>query len=121
MGSRPALAAVFVTFATAVMSGCHKDDASSVGAGAGTSVEIVADEHGFTPSSVAVKTGSPLTLVFTRTTDDTCANQVVFPELKITKDLPLKQPVPVDVPSGAARTLAFQCGMGMFKGKVVVH
>jgi plastocyanin domain-containing protein len=117
MGSRQALAAVFVTFATAVVPGCHKDDATRVG----PRVEIVADEHGFTPSSVAVETGSPLTLVFTRTTDDTCANQVVFPELKITKDLPLKQPVPVDVPSGTARTLAFQCGMGMFKGKVVIR
>jgi plastocyanin domain-containing protein len=117
MGSRPALAAVLVTFATAVAAGCHKDDAVSVG----PRIEVVADEHGFTPSSVAVKTGSPLTLVFTRTTEDTCANQVVFPELKITKDLPLKQPVPVDIPSGAARTLAFQCGMGMFKGKVVIR
>jgi plastocyanin domain-containing protein len=112
---------VFVTFATTVALGCHKDDATSVRAGPGSSVAIVADEHGFTPSSVAVETGSPLTLVFTRTTEDTCANQVVFPELKITKDLPLKQPVSVDVPSGAARTLGFQCGMGMFKGKVVIR
>jgi plastocyanin domain-containing protein len=115
--SRGVAAAAFVTFATAVALGCHKDDAVATGA----RLDVVADERGFTPSSVEVKMGSPLTLVFTRTTDDTCANQVVFPELKVTKDLPLKQPVAVDVPSGAARTLAFQCGMGMFKGKVVIR
>jgi plastocyanin domain-containing protein len=117
MRSRGLLAATLVTFATTVALGCHKDDAPAVG----PRVEVAADERGFTPSSVEVKMGSPLTLVFTRTTDDTCANQVVFPELKLTKDLPLKQPVAVDVPSGAARTLAFQCGMGMFKGKVVIR
>jgi plastocyanin domain-containing protein len=84
-------------------------------------IAITADDHGFTPGSVDVKKGEHATLVFTRTTDDTCAKDVVFPELKITKPLPLKQPVTFDVPSGDARTLTFQCGMGMFKGKVVIQ
>ena len=30
-------------------------------------------------------------------------------------------PVPIEVPTGDARTLVFQCGMGMFKGKAVIH
>ena len=88
---------------------------------AAMSVNIQADEKGFTPSSFELKKGAPATLIFRRTSDATCATQVVFPELKITKDLPLNVPVPIEVPTGDARTLVFQCGMGMFKGKAVIH
>jgi plastocyanin domain-containing protein len=95
--------------------GCHGSSAAPAG---GTSV--TADEKGFTPSSIHVAGGAPATVTFTRTTDDTCAKEVVFPELKLTKALPLRQPVAIDLPPGPARTLTFQCGMGMFKGKVVV-
>jgi plastocyanin domain-containing protein len=84
-------------------------------------VNVVADDKGFTPSSFDLKKGAPATLIFRRTTDATCATQVVFPELKITKDLPLMVPVPIEVPTGEARTLVFQCGMGMFKGKAIIH
>lgn len=84
-------------------------------------VEIVANGDGFQPSSVTVKKGELTTLVFTRTTNDTCATAVVFPELGIKRDLPLKQPVSIDVPVDQARTLAFQCGMGMYKSKVVIQ
>jgi plastocyanin domain-containing protein len=90
------------------------------GAAPAGAIAIEANEKGFTPSSVELKKGAPATLVFKRTTDDTCATKVVFPELGITKDLPLNQPVSIDIPAAAARTLTFQCGMGMFKGKIVI-
>lgn len=83
-------------------------------------VAITADGTGFSPSSVEAKRGEKLELVFTRTSDDTCATEVVFPELSIKKDLPLKTAVSIVVPTGEARTLTFQCGMGMYKSKVLV-
>ncbi len=83
-------------------------------------VAITADSKGFTPSSVSLKKGQAATLVFTRTTDETCARAVVFPELNIKKELPLNTPTDVDVPTGDARTLGFECGMHMFKGSVVI-
>jgi plastocyanin domain-containing protein len=102
---------------------CHKDDASPkpVVAVGDQVVPVTADERGFTPAAVETKTGSKLTLRFTRTTDATCADKVVFPEAGIEKDLPLKQPVDVEVPTDKARTLGFQCGMGMFKSSVLVR
>jgi len=90
-------------------------------AGNNRRVEIAANGDGFQPSSVKVKKGELTTLVFTRTTNDTCATAVVFPELGVKKDLPLNQPVAIDVPVDKARTLAFQCGMGMYKSKVVIE
>jgi plastocyanin domain-containing protein len=97
--------------------------AASMLAAATGEARIVADEHGYTPSSIAVPkglAGSKVKLTFVRTTDKTCATEVVFPELKVEQPLPLNQPVTIEVPSDAARTLTFQCGMGMFKGALLV-
>ena len=115
--------------------GCSKSDPTTEGGSAATAssdgkegkdvkgnvVNVIANDRGFSPSSVEVKKGAATTLVFMRTTDDTCAKEVVFPELKVTKELPLNQKVPFDVPATDARTLTFQCGMGMFKGKIVIQ
>jgi plastocyanin domain-containing protein len=84
-------------------------------------VAITVDGKGFSPSRVEAKKDENLTLRFTRTSDKTCAKAVVFPELGIEKPLPLKKPVDIVVPTKKARTLGFQCGMGMYKSKVVIH
>lgn len=84
-------------------------------------VLITADGRGFHPSSIEITKGQRTTLEFRRTTDETCATSVVFPELKIEKALPLNQTVTIEVPADTSSTLTFQCGMGMYHGKVVVH
>jgi plastocyanin domain-containing protein len=83
-------------------------------------IPITADDKGFTPNNVVLKKGEKSTLVFTRTSDKTCADKVVFPEINVSKDLPMNTPVSIDVPTEAPRTLTFQCGMGMFKSSVIV-
>lgn len=96
---------------------------SKSSAAASPQADVVASEHGFTPGSLNVPAGGPgshHTVTFVRTTDKTCATEVVFPDLKIEKKLPLNQVVPVDLPTDTAKTLTFQCGMAMYKGAVVV-
>jgi Cupredoxin-like domain len=112
-----------ISLAVSTLPACHKDDASPqpVVAAPGAVIPVVADERGFTPAAVETQRGSKLTLRFTRTTDATCADKVVFPEAGIEKDLPLKQPVDIEVPTDKARTLGFQCGMGMYKSAVLVR
>jgi hypothetical protein len=87
----------------------------------GKRVDIDVGEHGFTPSEIHVTKGEPTTLVFTRTSNSTCAFDVVFPELDVKKDLPMKRPVAIVVPVEEARTLTFTCGMKMYKSSVVIQ
>jgi plastocyanin domain-containing protein len=121
LGLTVALTAV----AAAFVGGCNKSDKSGESAAAAQCPTCVtADEKGFHPSSVTLAKGAAgekQTLTFTRTSDETCATAVAFPELGITKDLPLKQPVAIELPVEEARTLTFQCGMGMYKSSVVVR
>jgi plastocyanin domain-containing protein len=82
--------------------------------------DVTVGEHGFVPSTVTIGRGEKAAVEFTRTTDHTCATAVVFPELKVTKDLPLNVAVAVNVPTDTTRTLGFECGMGMYKSSVVI-
>lgn len=98
-------------------SGCKKSEASTPLA------DVTADDHGFSPPSFKLAGGGPGshgTVTFIRTTDKTCATEVVFPDLKLEKKLPLNEVVSVELPTDAPKTLTFQCGMAMYKGAVVV-
>jgi plastocyanin domain-containing protein len=100
------------------LSGCGKSSQA-----AAPLADVTASEHGFSPASLKLPAGGPgshSTVSFVRTTDHTCATEVVFPDLDINKPLPLNQVVKVDVPTDAPKTLTFQCGMAMYKGAVVV-
>ncbi len=80
-------------------------------------VEVTA--AGFQPARLTLnRAGS---LVFRRTTDNTCATAVVFPSLGIEKPLPLNIDVPVQLPPGSTGELSFQCGMGMYRGTVIAR
>jgi plastocyanin domain-containing protein len=75
---------------------------------------------GFEPASVNLKANVPAKLTFLRTTNDTCATEVVIPDYKIKKELPLNKAVDVEFTPAKAGDIAFACGMSMYKGKIVV-
>jgi plastocyanin domain-containing protein len=100
----------------------HSQDATATATPDQTGkVLVTADARGFHPSSIEITKGQRTTLEFRRTTDETCATSVVFPELKIDKALPLNQTVAIELPADTSSTLTFQCGMGMYHGKIVVR
>jgi hypothetical protein len=86
----------------------------------GRRVDIVAGPEGYTPAAIPAKKGESLVLRFTRTTKSDCLGQVVFPDLKITKDLPLNVPVEIGVKADKVGKIPFQCGMAMVHGAVNV-
>lgn len=84
-------------------------------------VRVTVNKNGFSPSSINVEEGFPITLIFKRATKEGCGNKVVFPSLNITRDLPVGKNVTVKFTPDQSGEIAFTCGMGMYKGKIVVQ
>ena len=121
---RIATLALAVTAAACGKSGGdNKPDPTASAPTDSSRVAIAVTENGFEPAKVAVKKGVATTLVFTRKTDATCAKAVVIPvgDQKITKDLPLNQPVEIAVTFPQAGDIQYACGMDMVHGVVTVQ
>ena len=87
---------------------------------AGAYYDITVDSSGFhVPENTRLHVGVPTTLVVTRTTDRTCAKEIVFRSLDISKELPLDQPVEIVITPEKAEDIHFSCGMDMFES--VLH
>ena len=87
-------------------------------------IDIAVTEAGFEPSKVTVNHGEEVTLAFTRTSDKTCATEVVVhvnEKDTVEKKLPLNQAVPVTVTFTKTGELGYACGMNMHKGVIVVQ
>lgn len=84
-------------------------------------VAVEVNARGYAPDEIAATPGEALHLVFTRTSDEGCGQQLVFPDLDLRRDLPLAEPVAVDVTAPATGRLGFTCGMDMYRGAVVVR
>jgi RND family efflux transporter MFP subunit len=85
------------------------------------STKIVVSEKGFEPAKVTMRAGVRAQLTFVRTTDNTCAKEVVFPSLDIRRALPLNVAVTIDLSPSKTGEIAFACGMNMLNGTVVVE
>ena len=103
--------------------GDQTDPAGKAPAPAADRIAISVTEKGFEPDNIAVPNGKPVTLVFTRMTDSTCAKEIVIPldGQKIERQLPLNEAVAVDVTFPKAGQITYACGMDMVKGVVTVR
>lgn len=84
-------------------------------------VAVTVDGEGYHPATINAPAGAAVTLVFTRTTDETCGQQLVFPDQNIRRDLPLNTAVEVPLTVPASGRVRFTCGMNMYQGAVVVQ
>ena len=81
---------------------------------------IVVD-GGYSPSTVRVKAGQPVRLVFDRKDTSSCSEEVVFPAFGIRKYLPTGQRTVIEVTPPKAGTYEFMCGMSMLRGSLVAE
>lgn len=78
-------------------------------------------EQGFEPYSLTVRRGVRTQITFLRTTDNTCAKEVVFPDFAIKRELPLNQAVVITLVPKKQGEFRFTCGMNMMNGKLIVR
>ena len=84
-------------------------------------INIVVNESGYTPAKIKIpKHLDFVTLNFKRTTDKTCAREVISKDLGINKRLPLNKVVQINFDVRHRDTITFGCHMNMmFKGVLV--
>ncbi|HEX5748717.1 MAG TPA: cupredoxin domain-containing protein [Archangium sp.] len=85
-------------------------------------IALSVTEKGYEPSPVTLKQGEPVKLVLTRTTDHTCATEIVLEDYNINTPLPLNQPVEVAFTPNKTGKLVYGCAMGkMVSGVFMVE
>ena len=82
-------------------------------------VALQVTEEGFVPATTTVTAGRAIELVVTRTTENTCATEIVIGGQRA--KLPLNRPVTLTLPPLAKGELKFTCGMAMLKGTIVAR
>lgn len=86
-------------------------------------IEIAATERGFEPAAITVPHGRSVVLRFTRTSDKTCATDVVIDHdgQHVIQDLPLNKPIAIPLVFAQPGTITYTCGMAMFHGTITVQ
>ena len=60
-----------------------------------------------------------MTLAFLRSGEPNCGGKVVFPDLGLSREVPLGGAAVIELPAQKAGELRFACGMGMYRGSIV--
>jgi hypothetical protein len=84
-------------------------------------VKVTISSGGFQPALLKVDAGKPVKLAITRDRQPNCGNRVLIPALGISRDLPPGETVIVELPAQPAGELRFACGMGMYKGAILIN
>lgn len=83
-------------------------------------VDIVVN-GGYSPEVISITKGKPTKINFIRKDQSACLEEVVLPDFKIRKHLPLNQKVTVEIAPQKEGEYGYACGMNMFHGKIIVH
>lgn len=83
-------------------------------------VDIVVS-GGYSPEVISIPRGKATKINFVRTDTNDCLSEVVLPDFKIRKELPLNQKVTVEITPQKAGEFGYACGMNMYHGKIIVR
>src|SRR6266403_6029470 len=83
--------------------------------------KIKISERGYEPVAFKLRRGVPARVTFVRTTDATCAKEIVLPDFNIRRALPLNEPVVVTFTPTNRGKFTFVCGLNMMRGQLIVQ
>lgn len=98
----------------------HGTEATAATVKKGVQYATIQADGGYKPSTITAKAGMPLELTFTLGKKPGCASTVSFPGLKIKKSIPSGKGVVIKFTPAKVGEVPFECGMGMYKGKIIV-
>lgn len=75
-------------------------------------LQVQVTERGFEPARVRIARDETTTLLVTRTTERTCARELVLDELGIREELPLGKAVRIALTPTKSGPMKFGCAMG---------
>lgn len=105
-------------FVVQVATPARRTSTAKIPAGA---IAVQITPTGFDPVRVPIPAHRAVTLAFIRSGQPNCGNRVVFPELGLTREVPLGGIALVELPAHSPGELRFTCGMGMYRGSLVVR
>ncbi len=75
---------------------------------------------GYTPEVISVPLGKTTKINFLRTDPTECLSEVVLPDFKIKRELPLNKKITVEITPQKIGTFDYVCSMNMYHGKIIV-
>ena len=82
-------------------------------------IEIIV-KGGYKPEIIKLKKGKVVKLTFVRSDPSDCLEEVILPDFKIRKYLPLNEPVTIEIRPQDVGTYGLHCGMNMYHGRIIV-
>ena len=77
-------------------------------------------DGGYKPEQISIPYGKTTKLIFHRKDSSSCLEEVVIADFKVRKFLPLNEKTEIEINPTKKGEFDFSCGMGMFRGKLIV-
>lgn len=78
-------------------------------------------EGGYSPNVISIAKDKTTIINFFRKDPSSCLEEIVLPDFKIRKFLPLNKTTSVSITPKKSGTYEISCGMNMFHGKIIVE
>ncbi len=97
-----------------------RQTASAVSTSGGVQEVAIMVKGGYSPDVIEVERGKPVQLSFYRDEENSCSEEVLFPDFSIRRELPAFKTTLVELLPDQPGRFEFTCGMGMLRGSLVV-